>query len=130
MAEQLPPELQQLAQELDELQERYIATVNQRVVIENELREIERILELLGEVGENARVYRGIGNIFFEQDREQLLSTLRERKETNELLLERFRKEEERLRSQIQELQEKLKSKVAQYYQRFTSPRRPSSKAS
>ncbi len=119
MAEKMPPEIQQVAQQLDELQEKYAATVNQRVVVESELAEIEKILKALEGLDDNSKVYRSIGNILFEEDKKKLLDELKEKKEMDELLLERYKKEEERLKTQITTLQEKLRNLVAQYYQKM-----------
>jgi len=116
LAERVPAEIQQLAQELEELQEKYTATVNQRAVIEGELNEIKRILETLEELGEGVKVYRNIGNILFEEDGKKLVDELKEKKEMDELLLERYRKEEEKLKEQIKTLQEKLREMLTRYY--------------
>jgi len=120
MAEKVPSEIQQVAQELDELQEKYTATVNQRVIIEGELNEIKKILETLQELDENTKIYKNVGNILFEENKDSLIQSLNEKKEMDELLLERYKKEEEKLKNQIQELQEKLRNLVAKYYQRLT----------
>ncbi len=116
MAERIPSDIQQIAQELDELQEKYTATVNQRALIEGELNELKRIIETLEELGDKTKVYRNVGNILFEEDRNKLLEDLKEKKEMNELLLERYRKEEEKLKEQIKSLQEKLKDLLNKYY--------------
>jgi len=117
LAERLPPEVQQVAQELEELQERYIAIVNQRTLIESEANEIKRVIEHLKELPEGRKVYKNIGNVLFEEDREKLLKELSEKLELDELLLERYRKEEQSLKTQVQALQEKLKELVAKHYQ-------------
>ncbi len=120
MAERMPPEIQQVAQQLDELQEKYATTVNQRVVVESELAEIERIIKALESLGDDSKVYRSVGNILFEEDKKKLLDELKEKKEMDELLLEKYKKEEERLKTQITTLQEKLRNLVAQYYQKLS----------
>ncbi len=130
MAEKMPPEIQQTAQQLDELQERYIATVNQRALIESELAEIERIIKSLEKLEKNSKVYRSVGNILFEEDREKLLEELKEKKEMDEILLDKYKKEEERLKTQITALQEKLKKMVGEYYQRLSKTSLSSKQAS
>ncbi|MCC6009390.1 MAG: prefoldin subunit beta [Fervidicoccaceae archaeon] len=117
MVEKLPPEVQQAAQELEELQERYLAIVNQRTLIESEISEIKRVLEHLKELPEGYKVFKNIGNVLFEESKEKVVKELSEKLELDELLLERYRKEEQSLKTQIQTLQEKLKDMIAKHYQ-------------
>jgi prefoldin beta subunit len=121
MAEKLPPEVQQVASQLDELQEKYTAVVNQRVLLETEISEIKKVLETLNDIGEDSRVFQSVGNILFEEKKDKLLDKLNEKKETDELLLQKYKKEEEELKKQISVLQEKLRTLVAKYYQRFAA---------
>ena len=130
MAEKMPPEIQQAAQQLDELQEKYVATVNQRTLIESELAEIERIIKSLEKLDKDSKVYRSVGNILFEEDKEKLLEELKEKKEMDEILLDRYKKEEERLKTQITALQEKLKKMVGEYYQKLSKTGLPRKQAS
>lgn len=115
MAERIPPEVQELVKELEEVQAKFTATANQRAVIEGELSEINRILEALEEMKDDAKVYRNVGNILFEEDRSKLIEELKEKKETNELLLQRYKKEEEKLKERIQYLQDKLKELLSKH---------------
>jgi prefoldin beta subunit len=121
MAEKLPPEVQQVASQLDELQEKYTAVVNQRVLLETEISEIKKVLETLNDIGEDSRVFQSVGNILFEEKKDKLLDKLNEKKETDELLLQKYKKKEEELKKQISVLQEKLRTLVAKYYQRFAA---------
>ncbi len=123
MAEKLPPEVQQVASQLDELQEKYTGIVNQRLLLESEVTEIKKVLEALNSLREDAKVYRSIGNILFEEDRKKLIDSLTEKKETNEILIQKYKKEEEELKKQITQLQERLKGLIASYYQRLASQR-------
>ncbi len=129
MAERLPPEVQQVASQLDELQEKYTSIVNQRLIIESELAEINKVLEALKNIKEDAKVYRNVGNILFEEDKEKLIENLTEKKETNELLLQKYKKEEDDLKKQITTLQEKLKDLISKHYQKLM-PSKPSGGAS
>lgn len=121
MVEKLPPEVQQAAQELEELQERYVAIVNQRTLIESEINEIKRVLEQLKELPEGYKVFKNVGNVLFEESKEKVIKELNEKLELDELLLDRYRKEEQSLKSNIQSLQEKLKEMIAKHYQSLTS---------
>lgn len=121
MAERLPPEIQQAAQELEELQERYLAIINQRSIVESEIHEIKRVLEALNELPVEARVYKNVGNVLFEENKEKVIKELNEKLELDELLLERYRKEEQTIRSQIQALQDRVKDMLARYYQQLSS---------
>jgi len=121
MAEKVPPEIEQVAQQLDELQDRYTVITNQRILLENEVKEISRILDALKGISPETKVYRNIGNILFEEDREKLLKELEERKSTDELIVEKYRKEEEELKKQIASLQDKLKGLLTKYYQKVST---------
>lgn len=121
MVEKVPPEIEQIAQQLDELQEKYSVTVNQRVLIENEIKEINKLLETIQALPQDSKIYRNVGNILFLEDKEKLLKELSERKETDELIFERYKKEEEDLKKQIAALQDKLKSLLTKYYQKVSA---------
>ncbi|MEM0021068.1 MAG: prefoldin subunit beta [Fervidicoccaceae archaeon] len=118
MAEKVPPEIEQIAQQLDELQEKYTLLTNQRVLLENEVKEISRVLEALQSLPQGSKVYRNVGNILFEEDREKLVKELEDRKSTDELIVEKYKKDEEELKKQIGALQERLKGLLTKYYQR------------
>ncbi|NAY89782.1 MAG: prefoldin subunit beta [Desulfurococcales archaeon] len=121
MAEKVPPEIEQIAQQLDELQEKYSVLANQRVLLENEVKEISRVLESLQTIPQGAKVYRNVGNILFEEDKEKLVKELEDRKSTDELIVEKYKKEEEDLKKQISGLQEKLKGMLTRYYQKVAT---------
>lgn len=126
MVERLPQEVQQAAQELEELQERYIAVVNQRTLIESEINEIKRVLEHLKELPDGHKVFKNVGNVLFEENKEKVVKELNEKLELDELLLERYRKEEQSLKTQIQSLQDRLKDMIARHYQSLApKERRP-----
>ncbi|HEU97620.1 MAG: prefoldin subunit beta [Fervidicoccaceae archaeon] len=130
MAEKVPPEIEQVAQQLDELQNRYTVLANQRVILENEVKEITRILEALQSLPSGTKVYRNVGNILFEEDRDKLLKELEDRKSTDELIVEKYKKEEDELKKQISSLQEKLKGLLTKYYQKVSTVAGKSTSAS
>ncbi|AFH43332.1 prefoldin subunit beta [Fervidicoccus fontis] len=122
MAEKVPPEIEQVAQQLDELQEKYNNLLNQRLIVESELKEINKLLETLNNIPPETKIYRSVGNIFFAEDRDKLVKELTEKKETDELIYERFKKDEEDLKKQISTLQEKLRGLLSKYYQKVSTP--------
>jgi prefoldin beta subunit len=113
MAEEqkLPPQVRENLEKLQTLQGQMAVTQQQRQQIEFQVREAERAIEELESVAEDAPVYRSVGGVLFRTGgKDEVLSKLRENKESLEVRLRGFEKQEGRLKESVQELQSKLQA--------------------
>ena len=103
MAQRLPPELENKLLEAQRLQDQLNRIVQERVALEGEKGEIERVLKLLEEVGEN-EVYRSVGGILVKVPKEKVVNELKDRLEIINIRLEKLRKQESELRKRLEQL--------------------------
>ncbi len=103
MAQRLPPELENKLLEAQRLQDQLNRIVQERVALEGEKGEIERVLKLLEEVGEN-EVYRSVGGILVKVPKEKVVNELKDRLEIINIRLEKLKKQEGELRKRLEQL--------------------------
>ncbi len=104
----LPPAVQERLLRLQQLQETLQAVLAQKQQLDAELLEIDRALSELDKTPEEAVIYKSIGSLLIRTDKAKITSELNERKELTNMRVSVLTKQEERLRSQIKELQERL----------------------
>ena len=111
MAVELPPQLQDQLQQLQNLQQQLQATSQQRGQIEFQIREAERALEELQNVADNAPVYRSVGGLLVKTEGKAAVEKrLKDDKETLDVRLAAYQKNEGRLKEKATELQSKLQA--------------------
>ena len=103
MAQRIPPDLENKLVEAQRLQEQLNRVVQERVALEGEKSEIERVLKLLEEVGEND-VYRSVGGILVKVPKEKVVNELKDRLEIINIRLDKLRKQENELRKRLDQL--------------------------
>ncbi len=113
MAERLPPEVQQQIVKLQQLQAQLNQVVTEKNVLEQELREVSRALEVLKDVPEDGEVFRVAGHLLVKVKKSDAEKELSERKELIELRLKTLEKQESLLRQQISELQTKIQRSLS-----------------
>ncbi len=104
----LPPAVQERLLRLQQLQETLRTVLAQKQQLDVELLEIDRALSELEKAPDEAVIYKSIGSLLIRTDKAKVTSELNERKELASMRISVLTKQEERLRSQIKELQEKL----------------------
>ena len=104
----LPPAVQERLLRLQQLQETLQTVLAQKQQLDAELLDIDRALSELEKVPDEAVIYKSIGSLLIKTDKAKVTSELTERKELTSMRISVLTKQEERLRSQIKELQEKL----------------------
>lgn len=108
MAE-LPPQVQNQVAQLQELQNQHQATLQQKQQLESRVRELKRSLEELEEAGEDSPIFRSVGGLLIKvDDRDDLIDELEEEKETMSVRLNQVKKQEERVKDKIDQLQSNL----------------------
>lgn len=111
MAVELPPQLQDQLQQLQNLQQQLQVTSQQRGQIEFQMREAERALEELQTVADDAPVYRSVGGLLVKTEGKPAVEKrLKDEKETLDVRLAAYQKNEGRLKEKATELQSKLQA--------------------
>ncbi|MET1123940.1 MAG: prefoldin subunit beta [Archaeoglobaceae archaeon] len=109
---ELPPAVQNLVAQLQQLQQQLQAVVTQRVNVESMLRETEQAIEEL-EKSDAEYVYKAVGSVLVKASKEEVLKELKEKKETYEIRIKTLQRQEEKLRERFAETQKKLQSHLS-----------------
>lgn len=83
-----------------------------RQQLQLQLSELDSALNELSKTPENYKVYKIIGTIMVQKKKEELENELKELRETIEIRLKTLTKQEELLKSQLEELEKKLTRKL------------------
>ena len=116
MTEKIPPELQTQLLRLQQLQDQLNRLIAEKNVIDTELREINKILQELSQLAAGTPVYKIVGNLLIKTDKETIQKELDDRREILELRSKTYQKQENLLRTQLEELQKKVNELLAKYY--------------
>jgi len=109
----LPPQVQERLLRLQQLQQTLQSVLAQKQQVELELTEIEQALSEMEKVADDAVIYKAIGSLLVRTDKAKVTADLNERKELLNMRASVLGKQEERLRSQMKELQAKLQQDLA-----------------
>ena len=104
----LPPQVQQRLLRLQQLQQTLQGVLTQKQQLELELNEVEQALSELEKLTEAAVIYKSIGSLLVKSKKTKVTTDLNERKELLNMRINVLGKQEERLRTQVKDLQEKL----------------------
>ncbi len=118
MAERLPPDVQQQLVKLQQLQAQLNQVMTEKALLQQELRDVTRALDILKDIPEDAEVYRSSGHLLIRISKSDAEKELNERKELIELRLKTLDKQESLIRQQISELQSKINQAVASLYKK------------
>lgn len=111
MAVELPPQLQDQLQQLQNLQQQLQIAQQQRAQIEFQVRESERALEELSNLSDDAPIYRSVGGLLVKTEGKAAVEKrLKDEKETLEVRVAAYQKNEGRLKEKASELQSKLQA--------------------
>lgn len=109
---ELPPQVQERLLRLQQLQRSLQTVIAQKQQVELELAESEQALTELGNLSEGAVIYKSIGSLLVKTEKSKVEADLKERKELLNTRAQVLGKQEERLRSQLNQLQAKLKQEL------------------
>ena len=104
----LPPQVQQRLVRLQQLQQTLQAVLTQKQQLELELNEVEQALSELGKLTDKAVIYKSIGSLLVKSQKAKVTTELNERKALLNMRIGVLGKQEQRLRSQVKDLQTKL----------------------
>jgi prefoldin beta subunit len=104
----LPPQIQQRLLRLQQLQQTLQGVMSQKQQLEMQLTEVEQATSELEKLKETAVIYKSIGALLVKSEKEKVTAELSERKELLTMRVDVLAKQEERLRTQVKDLQQKL----------------------
>jgi prefoldin beta subunit len=89
--------------------------VAQKQQIELEISDVDKALEELGKLSEDAQVYKSVGAVFVRKDRASVVQDLTERKELLNVRMSVLSKQEERTREKLKEIQQQIQDRLRQF---------------
>ena len=104
----LPPQIQQRLLRLQQLQQTLQGIMAQKHQLTLQLTEVEQAASELEKMNETAVIYKSIGALLVKSEKGKVTTELTERKELLKMRVDVLAKQEERLRTQVKDLQEKL----------------------
>ena len=110
----LPPQIQQRLLRLQQLQQTLQGVMSQKQQLEMQLTEVEQAVSELEKLNETAVIYKSIGALLVKSEKDKVSTDLVERKELLKMRVEVLGKQDERLRTQVKDLQEKLQRDLRQ----------------
>lgn len=105
----LPPQVQERLMRLQQLQRNLQTVLTQKQQVELENNETDQALTELETLTEKAVIYKSIGSLLVKSKKNKVEADLKERKELLNTRVQVLNKQEERLRTQLNQLQAKLR---------------------
>ena len=104
----LPPQVQERLLRLQQLQQTLQSILAQKQQVEAETTEIDQALSELQKLGEDAVIYKATGSLMIKSEKTKVTTELNERKELLSTRTQVIAKQEERVRSQVKDVQTRL----------------------
>lgn len=106
--DRLSPQLKQEILQIQQLQQQAQVMVQQRLQMELQLKETEKAVEELSKLKDTSEIYKNIGTLLIKSEKKEVSEELAEKKETLELRIKTFKKQEERIEGKLKEMQTKI----------------------
>lgn len=104
----LPPQVQQRLMRLQQLQQSLQGVMAQKQQLEIQLNDVEQAKTELETLDETAVVYKSIGALLVKSEKNTVETELSERKELLKMRVDVLAKQDDRIKTQVKELQEQL----------------------
>lgn len=108
-------ELNKKLEEFEALRQTYLSLLYQKEKLQDESIEIENAIKELKNLGENKKVYKLVGNVLIEKNKDELLKELEEKKEIISIRLQSISKQESILRERLSKMQIEIENLLKQY---------------
>ncbi|HIP66583.1 MAG TPA: prefoldin subunit beta [Candidatus Nanopusillus sp.] len=105
---ELPPEVSQKLEQFEALRQTLYAILMQKQKLKQQYDEIENAINELEKIEPNKKVYKMVGNVMIEKDKDSLINELKEKKEVLEIRLQSLEKQEQKLKEKLEKLQDEL----------------------
>ena len=103
------PQLENHMEQLQKVEEQLQVLLTQKYQLEAQLKDIDRTLEYLEKVPEERDIYRNIGALLVKTDgKDKVVADLKEKKETYELRLKSFDRQENSLKDSYDALKKSI----------------------
>lgn len=112
MSSEIPPQVQNQLAQLQQVQQQAQSLAMQKNQMASMQKEIEMALEELEKLSDDAVVYRAVGELQIQSDKEETVAKLKERLETLLLRLQSISRQEERVSKRFTQLQEQLQQSM------------------
>ena len=106
--QQMPPWLQEQISKMQQSQQSLQNILAQKQQVEMENTESERALEELQKTSDDDQVFKFVGTILIKSDKKTLIDELEEKKELSKTKTTVLSKQEERLKTSLQEQEKKI----------------------
>ena len=106
--QQMPPWLQEQISKMQQSQQHLQSILAQKQQVEMENKESERALEELQKANDDDQVFKYVGSILIKSDKKTLIDELEEKKELSKTQTTVLTKQEERLKTSLQEQEKKI----------------------
>tara|TARA_Y100000590_G_scaffold426580_1_gene535829 strand:- start:2358 stop:2741 length:384 start_codon:yes stop_codon:yes gene_type:complete len=106
--QQMPPWLQEQIAKMQQSQQNLQSIMMQKQQVEMENSETDRALEELKKASDSEQVYKYAGSILIKSDIKSLIDELEEKKELSKTQTTVLEKQEERLKTSLQEQEKKI----------------------
>jgi len=113
MAESIPPMVQNQLVRFQEMQQQYNAVIVRKQQYDIELKDVERALQESTSLADDAIIYKSVGVLLFKTEKAKIVAELTEKKEELELRLKTIEKQEQRLKTSMEELRKNIMSQVS-----------------
>ena len=109
---ELSPKMQNDIMEAQQLQQQLQSLTTQKYQLETQMKEMEITIEELENLGDDAVVYKNVGNLSLKvKDIDALKKELIEKKETLEVRIKSLERQEEHIKEKYSAIQERLMQK-------------------
>ncbi len=105
---QLPPQVQERLVRLQQLQQTLQSIQMQKQQVEAEIIEVDQALEELQKLGDDAVLYKATGTLLIRSEKAKITPELTERKDVLNTRVSILSKQEERMKTQLKDIQTKL----------------------
>lgn len=109
----LPPQVQERLLRLQQLQQTLQSVMGQKQQVEAEQTEVDQTLSELQKTADDAVIYKAIGSLLVKSEKAKVTTELVERKELLTTRSTVLARQEERLRTQVKEVQTKLQEDLS-----------------
>jgi len=106
--QQMPPWLQEQISKMQQSQQNLQSILAQKQQVEMENKESERALEELQKANDDDQVFKYVGSILIKSDKKTLIDELEEKKELSKTQITVLSKQEERIKTSLQEQEKKI----------------------
>ena len=111
--EDLPPQIQNQLQQLQQFQQQLQLTAQQHLQLESQIKENANALEELDKTEKDAQVYQSVGSILIKKKSDKVMQDLQERSESLKVRKTSVEKQEQRLREKVEEIQNKIQGALS-----------------